>query len=135
MNQDELFRLYPERRHPKPPPKNLKISSEPKEATILASVLQALNFYPIVAKFWRQNTGAGRFQYSDGKTSQFIRFGFPGLPDIGGYLRDGRALHVEIKTKNGKVTPDQAAFIEDARNHGCVAFVARSAADLAEHLK
>ena len=135
MKQSELFRDHPEYRHPKPPPKKLKLTGpDPKESAILSSVLQALNFYPSVVKAWRQNTGAGKFQYPDGSTSQFIKFGFPGLSDIGGFMRDGRALFIEIKTEKGKVTPNQQAFLAEASKAGCVAFVARSVEDLKQHL-
>lgn len=64
---------------------------EPSESAILAAVLQALALHPAVGGFWRQNTGA--FAVGEGKNRRFIRFGVKGLPDICGYLKDGRALY------------------------------------------
>ena len=103
---------------------------EPLEAQVLAAVLRALQHHPKVAKAWRMNTGAGHLSHQRGGQSQFMRFGFKGSPDIHGYLTDGRALYAEVKRPSGKVTPEQEAFIADARKAGCVAFVARSVDDV-----
>lgn len=97
---------------------------EPKEAQVLQAVLRALELHPAVAKVWRMNTGAGKFTRGAG-VSQFMRFGFPGSPDIYGYMKDGRAIYCEVKRPSGKVSDEQAAFIESAQQSGCVAFVAR----------
>lgn len=139
LNQAELFRLHPKYKHPKPlkpPPAKLRLTRpEPAERDVLSSILQALKFYPQVARAWRQNTGAGRFIYPDGSTSQFIRFGFPGQPDICGFMRDGRALFIETKKHCRSMSDDQESFLDQARNAGCVAFCARSVDDLREHLQ
>jgi hypothetical protein len=103
---------------------------EPLETDIQASILKALSIHPAVARAWRQNTGAGRLTYPDGKTSRFVRFSEKGSPDIHGYLKDGRALFVEVKRRQGTVTPEQQAFIDDAAKNGCLAFIARSSADV-----
>ena len=132
MNQAELFRLHPERQHRKPPPKKLKLSSDPKEAAILASVLQALNFYPSVIFAHRFNSGA--YAVGEGKARRFIRFGFQGCPDILGMLRGGRLLAIEVKTTSGRVSEAQAAFLEAVSAHGGLSFVARSVEDLQQHL-
>lgn len=131
MNQAELFRLHPERQHRKPP-KKLKLSAEPKEASVLASVLQALNFYPSVVFAHRFNSGA--YAVGEGKARRFIRFGFPGCPDILGMLRGGRLLAIEVKTTSGRVSEAQAAFLEAVSAHGGLSFVARSVDDLKQHL-
>jgi hypothetical protein len=102
---------------------------EPKEAQVLKAVLRALELHPGVARVWRVNTGAGKLLRSNG-ASQFIRFGFPGCPDIQGFTVDGRAIFVEVKRPSGVVSPDQAAFIQAAQKAGCVAFVARGADDV-----
>lgn len=102
-----------------------RIKIAPTEAQVLAAVMAALSYHPMVGKVWRQNIGAGKLTRGSG-ASQFIRFGFAGCPDIHGYMKDGRALYCEVKSSSGKVTAEQAEFIFNARQAGCVAFVARS---------
>ncbi|GHU03553.1 hypothetical protein FACS1894158_02210 [Betaproteobacteria bacterium] len=107
---------------------------EPRESDIQASILQALSVHPSVAWAERMNSGAGRLMYPGGNASRFIRFGFPGMPDIMGQLKDGRFLGIECKRPSGKVSPEQQVFIEKASKHGAVAFVARSVSDVWEAL-
>lgn len=102
---------------------------EPSEAVVLRNVLHALQTHPRVAACWRANSGSGRLQRASG-ASQWINFGFKGQPDILGHMADGRALYVECKRQSGQLTPEQDAFLRTARNHGCVAFVARSIDDV-----
>lgn len=139
MKQDELFRLYPERKHPKPPPKTMKLTrTNPKEAPILASVLQALWFYPNVEWFERMNTGA--YVAGEAKKRRFIRFGFKGLSDIIGQLKPRRAgepgawLAIECKRVGENPTEDQQAFLDRINKNGGCAFVARNIDDLKQHL-
>lgn len=110
--------------------KPLKLTRpEPKEADVLSSILRALRIHPAVVWAHRMNSGAGKLQVGKGH-SQFIRFGFPGCPDVIGQLVTGHALLIEVKRPSGRVDPKQAAFIETARVNGAVAFVARSVADV-----
>ncbi len=133
MKQDELFRLYPERKHPKPPPKRLKLTrADAKEAQILSSILQALNFYPNVCWFSRLNSGA--YAVGEGKARRFIRFGFPGCPDILGMLKGGSLLAIECKSPTGKVSDLQEQFLDTVNKNGGCAFVARNIDDLKQHL-
>ena len=132
MNQAELFRLHPERQHRKPPPKKLKLSAEPKEAAILASVLQALNFYPSVVFAHRFNSGA--YAVGEGKARRFIRFGFEGCPDILGMLKGGSLLAIECKSPSGKLTDHQERFLDMVNTNGGMGFVCRSVSDLKQHL-
>lgn len=134
MKQDELFRLHPERKHPKPPARLKLTGPDPKEAAILSSVLQALNFYPNVAWFVRCNSAAGRLVYPDGSTSQFMRFGFPGCSDIIGQLVTGEFLAIEIKSAGGKLKDQQVEFLKKVVANGGVGFVARSIDDLKQSL-
>ena len=106
---------------------------EPKEAQVLKAVLRALELHPAVGKVWRVNTGAGKLLRANG-ASQFIRFGFPGCPDIQGFTVDGRAIFVEVKRPSGVISPDQAEFIKAAQRAGCVAFIARSVDDVMQGL-
>jgi hypothetical protein len=102
--------------------------SEPSEAAVLDAILQALAVHPAVGGFWRQNTGA--FVVGEGKSRRFVRFGPKGSPDIHGYLKDGRALFIEVKKPSGRVSPEQQAFIDRAIEHHALAFTARSVSDV-----
>jgi hypothetical protein len=114
--------------------KPLKLTRpEPTEAEVLASIIVYLTAQQRLGRvvwFSRMNTGAGKLQYGNG-TSQFMRFGFKGCPDILGQLPCGRLLAVEVKRPSGRVSEDQASFISKAANSGAVAFVARSVDDVA----
>ena len=139
MNQDELFRLYPDRKHPKPVQKTLKLTrTNPKEAPILASVLKALNFYPNVDWWERMNVGA--YVAGEGKKRRFIRYGFKGCADIIGQLkprRDGEPgawLAIECKRVGEHPTEDQQAFLDRINKNGGIGFVARSVDDLKKTL-
>ena len=133
MKQSELFRAHPEYKHPKSPPDRLKLTrSDPHEAEILSSVLQALNFYPSVV--WAHRFNSGAYAVGEGNARRFIRFGFPGCPDILGMLKCGKLLAIEVKTPTGRVSDAQAAFLETVSIHGGLAFVARSVSDLKQHL-
>ena len=99
----------------------------------MRSVQTYLGYCQTVARWWRSNTGAGKLQRRDG-VSQWMVFGFPGSPDIHGFMRDGRALFIEVKRPSGAVRPEQERFISDARAAGCVAFIARSVNDAVREL-
>ncbi|MDA8416483.1 MAG: VRR-NUC domain-containing protein [Betaproteobacteria bacterium] len=89
------------------------------EAGALKEVLQALAAHPAVAWCERMNSGAVRIG------NRFVRFGWPGCPDVLGQLKDGRLLGVEVKAADGKLRPEQAVFLECIRLAGGVAFMAR----------
>lgn len=89
---------------------------EPSEAAILDAIRRGLRIHPKVAWFERMNSGA--HVAGEGPAKRFIRFGFVGCPDI------------IVKRPSGRVSPHQAAFIQRAVEHGGVAFVARSVADV-----
>ena len=108
-------------------PKPLKLTRpEPTEAAVLDAVRRALALHPAVVWFERMNSGAGFLWRPGGVKSQFMRFGFPGCPDILGQLVDGRLLAIEVKSPSGTVSKDQAAFLQQATKHGALALVARS---------
>lgn len=102
---------------------------EPSEAAVLRAVLQALALPPRVAWAQRFNTAAGKLVRGKGH-SQFMRFGFPGCPDILGQLRCGKTLAVEVKRPSGTTTPEQVAFLDCVNANGGLALVARSADDV-----
>lgn len=99
------------------------------EAAALVEVLKALRTHPAVAWAERMNTGAAKVG------NRFIRFGWPGCPDVLGQLKDGRFLAVEVKAQAGRLRPEQALFLARIRAAGGMAFVARDLRDVREQLK
>jgi len=89
------------------------------EGRIKATCLRYLERRNIYA--WNNTTGA--VQVRPGK---FLRFGKVGSSDIIGLLPDGRFLAVETKAPDGRVSPEQLAFLEKIRGLGGVAVVVRS---------
>ena len=119
--QADLFADPPEA--PPPPRRNARL-----ESAALAEVLMALEHHPAVAWARRQNTGA--IKVGD----RFVRFGWRGCSDILGQLKDGRLLAVECKAPAGRLTTEQAAFLDLVRRHGGIAFAARNCRDVREAL-
>lgn len=74
------------------------------EAAALVEVLKALRAHPAVAWAERMNSGAAKVG------NRFIRFGWPGCPDVLGQLMDGRLLGVEVKAKAGTFPVDTASW-------------------------
>ena len=74
---------------------------------------------------WRNNTGVLK-----DKTGRPIKFGLcKGGSDLIGIAPDGRFLGVEVKTKTGRIRPEQLTFIAAVQKAGGRAGVARSVAD------
>lgn len=103
---------------------NPRRSNDRRESAALVEVLKALRAHPAVAWCERMNSGAVRIG------ARFVRFGWPGCPDVLGQLRDGRLLGVEVKGPAGRLSPEQAVFIERIRAAGGVAFMARDCLDV-----
>ena len=99
-----------------------------KEAAALLEVLQALRTHSAVAWVERMNSGAARMG------ARFVRFGWPGCPDVLGQLKDGRLLGVEVKGPTGRLRPAQMLFLERIRAAGGVAFMARDCRDVLREL-
>lgn len=53
-----------------------------------------------------------------------------GLPDIHGIIPGGKFFAIEVKTKTGRVSPEQNQQIAEINAAGGLAFVARSLKDL-----
>lgn len=94
------------------------------EAAALCEVLKALDAHPGVAWAHRCNSGAARVG------NRFIRFGWPGCPDVLGQLKDGRLLGVEVKAPKGRPSPEQSLFSAQINAAGGVGFVARDLRDV-----
>ena len=105
-----------------------KRTNDKPEAAALTEVLMTLRAHPAVAWCERMNSGAARIG------NRFVRFGWPGCPDVLGQLRDGRLLGVEVKASKGKLRPEQTIFLERIRRAGGVAFMARNCRDVMREL-
>ena len=105
------------------------------EGRLMREIMVALS--AAGARVLRANSGQGwagpSTRASDGTVT--IRhaqpfFGTPpGTSDLIGWCADGLFLAVEVKHGNGRVTTEQAAFIEAVRRAGGRAGVARSVED------
>ena len=87
------------------------------------AIIIFLNYFGCTV--WRQNNGG----VYDVKAKIFRKNPNAklGVPDIIGFRRtDGKAVYVEIKTGNDKLSPAQVTFIEEAQKAGCIALVAKS---------
>jgi hypothetical protein len=104
---------------------------EPGETARRNSIEQFCNYHPKVAWIHRFNVGAGKFIRKDGTQSQWIEFGFAGLSDLLGQMRDGRMIVIETKARIGHLSADQIAFLVNVQRHGGVAGVARTIEDAA----
>jgi hypothetical protein len=107
-----------------------------QEALLQRQVMLALS--DAGCTVWRNNTGTayqGRVIHSSGSTvtladSRVITFGLcVGSADLIGITGEGRFIALEIKTKTGRVSPDQARFIEHVKLMGGIAGVVRSVDD------
>lgn len=65
----------------------------------------------------------GTFYTPDGR---MIHIGIDGHSDLYGHRPDGKAFYIEVKTKTGKVSFKQAAFLSAMKNSGAIAGVVRS---------
>lgn len=95
----------------------------------MREVLQALTAHPAVAWCEWMNSGAAKIG------NRFVRFGWPGFPDIIGQFRDGRFLGCEVKAPKGKLLPGQAVLLDRIRLAGGVAFMARDCRDVRRKLE
>lgn len=80
-------------------------------------------------RLWRANSGVAT--YEDGRT---VRFGIPGQADLSGILQGGRRLEIEVKSPDGRQTPQQAAFQKMIEAFGGLYILARSVEDVEEAL-
>lgn len=102
---------------------------EPLETQVLKTVLRAMELHPDIAFAVRMNSGATKTA-----SGGWIRFGFPGCPDIWAMRKDGRLVVCEVKRPSGKATEDQKAFLQRVQENGGIAFVACGADDVCNEL-
>ena len=59
--------------------------------------------------------------------------GYPGISDILGCYK-GKMIAIELKSPKGNATPDQLRFIENVKDAGGIAFIAKSLDEVIEGL-
>jgi hypothetical protein len=91
---------------------------------VLNAVIKVLRLHPEVSWVARMNSGA--YRMPDGR---YVRFGFPGCPDILGQMCDGRLLAIEVKSSKGRLTDEQEFMLAKVRANNGVSGVARSIAE------
>ncbi len=97
------------------------------EQEIKNSILQFISFNPRCGFAWAQYNGA-IFDKQLGIYRKPSRFYRKGVSDILG-IWAGKMLVLEVKKPGGKVSPEQASFIEDAKRHGAIAAIVYSLED------
>ena len=105
------------------------------ERDIQASILLALSHGP--TRLLRINAGVAWQGTVIERTQQrlvlarpyALRLAAPGVSDLIGWTEGGRFVAVEVKGPRGRITDEQAAFIDLVRRSGGLAGVARSVAD------
>ena len=78
--------------------------------------------------FYRRNTGAME------TASGFVRFGVPGMADIGGII-DGKAIEIEVKSERGTQSEPQKKWQMAVERVGGIYITTRSAKDCLEQVK
>lgn len=99
------------------------------ETQLVKACLQWLHLEGYFA--YRSNSGAMQVRKPDGQF-RFVRFGTPGLADITGMLRSGRALYVECKLPGNRQTMAQKNFQYEVGMSGGLYVLTYSLDDLAE---
>lgn len=79
--------------------------------------------------FYRRNVGVARTQ-----RGEVVRFGIPGQADIGGIYR-GRAVEVEVKTDEGRLSEAQKRWKMAVERAGGLFVLARTPADALSALR
>lgn len=96
------------------------------ESVIQSQIMLAAGKEDIV--LLRNNSGS----LPDPKTGRWVSFGLggkPGSSDLIGWNNKGIFCAVEVKTKSGRVRPEQVQFIKAVRSGGGYAGIARSVED------
>jgi hypothetical protein len=89
------------------------------EGLIKASCLRYLEKRRI--KAWNNPSGCVRVA-----PDRWVHFGKKGSADLLGCLPDGRFLAVEVKARNGRLSPEQREFLAEIRGLGGLAVMVKS---------
>jgi len=93
------------------------------ETEIMRAILVAVSALP-GGLFWRQNVGVFRAMTHH----ETIRCGVPGMADIGG-MYQGKAIQIEVKTSNGRLSVEQKRWKNAVERAGGVFVLARNPAE------
>lgn len=97
-----------------------------KESHIQKAILDYLKYKKIL-RFKHRNVGI----YKKSTNSYIpLAYGEKGISDIIGCMPDGRFLAIEVKKEGGKLTPEQAEFLEKVRNQNGIGILAYSLDDV-----
>jgi hypothetical protein len=128
------------------PIKKRSTKPTPKERDIQRAILAYLKLVPGVVA-WRNNVGAVK------EGTRFVRFGFPGLSDISGWVSRkalgpscncgatglishkhevmvATPLYVEVKRPGTHPTAEQQAFLDSVKAAGGISVIARNVEDV-----
>lgn len=133
--------------HANRPPRATKKIERYLEKDVLRAITQLLAVHRNVLFAVRQNTGSASYEQASGKWAPVNFYSWiktPGeqvtLPDVWGMTIHGRSFFIEVKRPDWKAPRDdrerrQAAFLDCARRHGCLALFATSAQEVADALR
>lgn len=76
-------------------------------------------------RFWSNPTGAVKTE-----NGHFQKYGLKGSTDIIGFTGQGRAVYIEIKTKNSVLSKEQSAFQAITLKNNCIHLVIREDFDI-----
>ncbi len=96
---------------------------QPRETDLCNACLTLLKLRGVFC--WRSNTAGIKRRDRAGREF-WAAPGMRGVADLIGVLPGGKFLAVETKTAAGKLSPEQAAFLDNIRAAGGVAVVIRS---------
>lgn len=102
------------------------------EQHVKRDIMEYLRFIPRSKFWWNKSVGVYdpvRMVFRRGRSKWEIK----GVSDILG-IWNGRFVAIEVKSKTGRVTTEQRAFIEEMNTLGAIAFVARCVADVRERI-
>ncbi len=102
-----------------------------KESTIEKQILSWLNWKGIMA--WKIKS-MGTWDPNRGQWRRPSRFYRIGVSDILGIYK-GKPLAIEVKSLKGKPTDAQELFLDEFRQNGGIAFIAKSIEDVEFQLK
>lgn len=124
--------VIPEKRERKP-----QTDAPPLEREVLKACWQYLSHHPKVAWVTRINSGGTYFSDGHGN-DQFMRFNYKrGISDLIGQMKaeyGGKFLAVECKREGASLEEHQRDFLNEVRQAGGIAFVARSVEDCIKEL-
>ena len=104
------------------------------EKQIENAILSYLATIPTI-KVWKNQT-VGIFDPVKKVYRKTSKHSLKGVADIIGHqIGSGRSIYIEVKSKTGRLSKEQKTFLTEAKEAGCIAFVARSLDDVISNLE